>query len=1301
MIRKLLLLCLALPTTLVAQVNVTNKLKNASFESDFTGWVQSGMQTQTNTSFAKKAGNVYVERWTDRGNAVGNCGVSQTVTELPVGTYRLTVAAQNIQEDTPRASQTGAWIFANDQKTNVDVTNDYSVDVIVMDGTLKLGFQAENASGNWIAVDNFRLTQLDDAREAMRALLQECVDVARTLYADGSGKGAAALDAALKEAETLLKDGNASSEAMAEEMRKVQAAAEAFKYANADEDHPLDATSKIVNASFEDAFTGWVQNGMQTQTNADFAKKAGNVYVEKWTGRGGAVGNGSVLQTVTELPCGLYRLKAMAQNIQEDTPNVNRTGAWIVGENSRTEVGVAGEYSVTFVVVTGDATIGFVAEGAKGNWIACDNFRLEYLGAAQAQQEAEMQQRIEAAKTLLGEKMNAAVLAQLNQAISDASDATDGQYASVAAALRDAVDAAENSIKAYSELKNAIDMAKEACATGTGNGREKLQAVIDAAQALYDSDGSTNEAMAEQVEALDRAKFEYRIGNGTGTAPKVTTDPRYVRGAVEAFGRMSVSGMSASQLLEQGFCYSTSPNPTVLDNRSTSYLENNGAIYRMPMEPATIYYIRAYAITKDYAVGYGDVIKMSTLPMGRVTYTYDFGGDEAQNNRITSALDEATYYWSNYTSIQGFNVTCVYSPGTPTADCGYGGYMRMGSNMGQRCGTCMHEMNHGIGGGTINIWGGTDSSPLRTSINGDWAGEHANAALRFWENREDLIITAAYDNGHWGFRYKNGVYSHDDNYLNKYAFNGAHLEPGAWAGPSDWNGTQIVYIGNALINQGMCEDGLVPVNYWSGGFCLPSYDFEQDDEQKYYIKSESPEHGLYDAYLMEQDGNKIAWTVVEGGAAEVNDSAAWFVTFDPKTQYYMLRNAATNHVLTYSSGFKTAERTTPNASDKFHFMRGRNDVNMGDTKMRGYWIIHPENSNTPATMTAGASGLISSKPLNLYDTSTQQRWLIIAADEIQDVEEGAKEAAREEMLAYLELLRRLRDTPHTEDVEGIDETFDGQLAAFEESAKAIQKVVELQTLLADARTAAIDFLSAVTPVDPQIPFDLTFMVTNAALDSNDGWSESLTFSESCCEAFQRTFDFNQTVTGLPKGNFKLMAQAFQRPGDYMSAYNAYASGKNEVNAVIYAGVRTQKVQHIGAGASSSQIHKDAVKVGSPSVYIPNTMASAAAYFNTGRYDNEVWTTTARKNASLKIGIRATVTKDGYWTIFDNFRLYFYGSMTKDQVTDIIEIANTTAPTATPNDGVYTLTGILVRPTADLTGLPAGIYIVGGKKYMVK
>ena len=394
--------------------------------------------------------------------------------------------------------------------------------------------------------------------------------------------------------------------------------------------------------------------------------------------------------------------------------------------------------------------------------------------------------------------------------------------------------------------------------------------------------------------------------------------------------------------------------------------------------------------------------------------------------------------------------------------------------------------------------------------------------------------------------------------------------------------------------------------------------------------------------------------------AAANDSAAWYVSFDARTQFYTFRNAATGHVITYSYGFKTASHGTPTTADRFHVMRGRTDVKVGRNNLRGYWLIHPESSNAPATMTAADNGAVTSANLDLYDSATKQRWLFVPADELDAFEDGALANIKSELTAYLRQMRKLLLVPHREDAEGADDRVGAAIA----------------TIQAEGNAAT---------------------TTSVVKSSTDGWTGDATYAESCCEFFQRTFNFNQTVTGLPQGNFKLMAQAFQRPGHYEAAYSAYTAGNNQVNAVLYAGVASQKVHHMADEAQGQRIHADDVTVGSPAVFVPNTMASAAAYFKKRLYDNAVWTVTSQRNASLKIGIKGTVTRDGYWTIFDNFRLYFYGQLSEDDITAVKDLpaeADTKAPTP---QGVYDLSGRHIRPTSDLSGLPAGVYVVGGRK----
>lgn len=1175
------------------------------------------------------------------------------------------------------------------------------------DGKLTVSAKMTSAE-QWLNWQRFVIVYKGIGDASVKDGLKNAIDEAEALYGDGSGKGAADLKAVLDAAKAVYADESASQSDVIMANSDLLSAIEKYRWASASVDNPVDVSHLIVNNSFESSFEGWTQTNMAVQSNTAFSLKHGNTYVEKWTSAGGKVGDGSVMQKVKGLGLGVYVLKAAAQNIQEGSSAAQKN-AWVVANNTKTQVVGKSDYSVVFVNIENEATVGFLAEGATGNWISVDNFRLYYAGGEFADFKKELENYIETAKPYIGEKMHNAALDNLKACIAAAEaellkDNAEG-YTAVSTPLREAVEQAKTSIKAYADLAAAIAKAEVAYGDGVMLGAEKFLAVINGAKAVNDNLDATFEDMAAEIAKLEKAEFEYNLTNPTGTVPTVVTDKRYVRGAIAAFGRMTVSGVTSSEILEQGFCWSTEPNPTVLDNRTTKYLENNGRMYWMDMKPATVYYMRAYAITKGYAVGYGDVIKMSTLPQGRVTYWYNNGGDAAHNDRINTALTIATTYWSNYTSIRGFNVSCTFSPGTPTADCGYGGGMRIGTNMGQRAGTCMHEMNHGIGGGTLEIWGGWVVSPLRETMNGYWAGDRANEAVRFWENNDNLVITGAYDGGHWGVINKGETYSQDNIFHNKYPHNGAHLEPGAWAGPKNWNDTEVFYIGNSIINQGFCEDGLIPVNFYSGAFCLPAYVFEQDDNAKYYIKSESADRGLATSYLVEQKNGIVKWTDMTASDVTLNDSAAWYVSFTPDNQYYQFRNAATGRYLTFTAnganGIKTVSKATPAANEDFHLMKGRQDVALGNFKTRGYWIIHPEAKSNPATFTATANGGVAANTLDLYNSATAQRWIFLQADEIEQFETGLKDKALAELDEMISNVRRLKLTPHTEDVPGADATLDDDIATVEALAANVVSADEVTELIGQVRSAGMNFLGKATPTSMYRPFNITFLVKNAAIDDNSGWSSKPTFGNSCLEYFQSSFDFHQTITGLPAGTYQLRAKAFQRPGAYDAVYNSFVNGTDNVNTMLYAGANSVKVCNIASGARRSRLHADDVEVGNPKRYIPNSMASAEAYLKLTSYENEVATSLAEGDSDLKIGIKCTSAGSGYWSVFDNFRLYYYGTITPETVTaiDKIETEESVDAEDTNSAEVYNLHG--QRVGNSLNGLPRGIYIVNKKKVFVR
>ena len=625
----------------------------------------------------------------------------------------------------------------------------------------------------------------------------------------------------------------------------------------------------LKNPSFENQFTDWENSGMQSQTNTSFQLKEGNTYVERWTGQGGQVADCHVSQTLTTLKNGVYKLTAAAQNIQQNSP-ATQSGAYVFAGNAQVAVGAANDYSLEFTVIEGQATIGFKTENATGNWVACDNFRLYALNNDLAEIQEELQRRIEKGQALVSEKMQKDVLKELNAALEAArqelNSTTDDNMAPVAIRLRQATEAAQTSIHAYQELQAAIDKSLEAYGDGTLNGAAEFHAVIQEAQALAENLDANAEDLATAVEKLGTALLAFRIANPTGDTPAVVTDTRYARGSTMAFGRSTITGVPETELVEHGFCWSTEPEPTILDNRTTEYIENNGHIYVLRnLTPSTIYYIRAYALTKGYAVGYGDAIKVITIPKGTITWSYNNGGDAESNARINAAVGSAVEYWNNLTSIQGLHLSVNFGSGTPTADCSYGGWMRVGPNASyQRTGTIMHEMGHAIGVGQHAIW--WDGNMRANGDRGDWLGDRANEVLRFWDNNPSAVMTG------------------DNTHMWPYGINGAHED----------TGSEALYIANGLITQGLGEDGLPP----TGGFSTPAYVFEQEDNVKYYLKNEDEDAGLYSSYLVANPNTTtVKCEEMTAAEAEADDNAAWYITFDPKTSYYSLQNVGTGKYL--------------------------------------------------------------------------------------------------------------------------------------------------------------------------------------------------------------------------------------------------------------------------------------------------------------------------------------------------------------------------------------------------------------------
>ena len=822
--------------------------------------------------------------------------------------------------------------------------------------TIKMEMKSTSQWLNWQGV---RLIYKGTGIEQLKELLHELIATATELYGDGSGVGAAELKSMTEEAQETYDDPSTNAYMLNLAISLLSNQIGSYRQANASETNPIDCTSRITNPSFEDGTEGWTVNGIVAQGNSSFSLKAGSTYVERWVSKGSKVGDGSVVQTLKDLPVGKYQLKAAAQNIQEDTPSRAQNGAWIVANIDSQKVTTRKQYTLTFTNIENDVEIGFVAEGATGNWLACDNFRLYYIGSTDEDLYNALQRYMDNGGQYLNLKMHCSIKNALAIYLDAAWEVKEfkriSEITNVSTQLRLITEEARLSVEAYAALGAAINEAVTTLGDGSAPGSDDYSTAIEAARATYKSETNKNEDLYAAIDRLDDAKMLFMMQSPTGAVPTITTDKRHARGATMAFGRFTYK-LNGAKLKQAGFCYSTEHNPTFFDEKSTRTLSNNGLIYVMEnLKPATVYYARPYVMTEGYQVAYGDELKIITIPKGTMTYWYNNGGSTEENDRISYALKNGTRIWNDLMNIQGVNLSVSYGAGTPTADCSYGGSMRVGPNSAyQRTGTIMHEAAHGVGVGTIGGW-------WSMLIDGVWTGVRANEVLQFWDNNNSSKLHG------------------DSQHMWPYGINGAQED----------SGTDLLYYGNALIIEGLHEDGVQPTG---NCFATPAYTYDYADDQWYYIQNEDEAFGFQKAYL-QATSTGLKWTEVATESLGSDESFAWTITFDPKTQYYSFRNVGTGAYITYNgSKFTTTKRETPTANEKLQLMPSRNQTtwkNGGKSyKLRGYWMLKANGASATA-MTGSTNGAVSGTGFYNDQTETKQRWLILGEE--NGIASGIKE----------------------------------------------------------------------------------------------------------------------------------------------------------------------------------------------------------------------------------------------------------------------------------------------------------------------
>ena len=505
----------------------------------------------------------------------------------------------------------------------------------------------------------------------------------------------------------------------------------------------------------------------------------------------------------------------------------------------------------------------------------------------------------------------------------------------------------------HAELQKLIDNAVEVL--GEGEGADVLSDAINEAKELIEA--GSNEKIDSLAKALSDATLNYRILNATGTTPKITTNNFVAAGTTILLGRMSLS--SSTGIKEKGFCWSTSPNPTIFDNRSTRYFSSNGEIYRMErLQPGTMYYVRPYVLTTNYKLAYGDIVKVPTLPKGAVKANYDNNGSTEENYRISSAIEEILWLYNNLSSIKDITLSVRYSAGTPTADCSYGGSMRVGANASyQQTGTVLHETNHGVGVGTSSIW--WNDNYRAEGNRGKWLGPRATQMIRFL-NKDNTAYMTGDDTHMWPKSSFSGP---------NFGINGAHEDT---YNPEN----TLLYYGNVLITHALHQDGLICTEKL--GFASPSYTFAQENDTKYYIKTTDDTFGNETSLLTAAENGSLKQEEVSTTQALEDDNFAWNIVYDPKTAYYSLRNVGSGKILSCSGQlFKTMARTTPSEAERAQLLPSRSNFKKGPLNTPSYWIIIRKKALAAKSETA-----LSCVDFNASDSNTKQHWLLLTADEL-------------------------------------------------------------------------------------------------------------------------------------------------------------------------------------------------------------------------------------------------------------------------------------------------------------------------------
>lgn len=143
----------------------------------------------------------------------------------------------------------------------------------------------------------------------------------------------------------------------------------------------------------------------------------------------------------------------------------------------------------------------------------------------------------------------------------------------------------------------------------------------------------------------------------------------------------------------------------------------------------------------------------------------------------------------------------------------------------------------------------------------------------------------------------------------------------------------------------------------------------------------------------------------------------------------------------------------------------------------------------------------------------------------------------------------------------------------------------------------------------------------------------------CAEKFNNTFDVYQTIN-VPNGKYTVEVQGFYRNGGYVDAAGKHVDGSEQLLAAAYANTVETPLQSIFAEAG--KVDAGVTTDGIDGTF-PNSMTEASAFFSAGLYNNVIENVVV-VDGTLTVGVRKSETTANDWSIFDNFRITYYGEI---------------------------------------------------------